>query len=219
MRNSLSEIFIQALNENYSDKSVGVALIKCDQILKKELEIVHSEEEFVEYFFDSDGEELKINNKGTELFAFWDVFREFYEILNRVEFGPDLIILKTIAEVDFLNKSILNEEVKNNISESYITKINEVVNFINDLKDKTEIKITILEGNTASYEKVIPLDEIRDESDMYIQVFFENLVMDLVHKMGIIEVKMGNGKNVYIALKEDDWRIIKKESFNLSDDV
>lgn len=53
VRKKLSEIFIDSLQGDYSDESVGAALIKCDNILKKELEPLHTEEEYVEHFFES----------------------------------------------------------------------------------------------------------------------------------------------------------------------
>lgn len=167
MRKSLSEIFLDTLNEDYSDASVEAAFIKCDQILKEKLETVHSEEEYVAYFFDCEEEDTTINGKGIELFDFWDVFKEFSEILQRVDFGPDIVILKTIAEVDFLNKSVLNSNVKNKISDTYANTIGQVVDFINGLKDKTQISVIILAGNATQYEKVIPLEGLENETDLF----------------------------------------------------
>ncbi|SHK82550.1 hypothetical protein [Hespellia stercorisuis] len=210
MRKSLSEIFLDTLNEDYSDASVEAAFIKCDQILKEKLETVHSEEEYVAYFFDCEEEDITINGKGLELFDFWDVFKEFSEILQRVDFGPELIILKTIAEVDFLNKSILNNSVKKSISDTYVNTISQVVKFINELTGKKQITITILAGDATQYEKVIPLEDLEDEKDLFTQVFLENVVMDLVNKLGLIEIELEKGEKVYIAFKEDNWRILKK---------
>lgn len=210
VRKKLSEIFIDALHEDYSDESVGAALIKCDYILKKELEPLHTEEEYVEHFFQSVNGQMAIKECGLELFDFWDVFKEFQEILKRVDFGSDLIILKTIAEIDYLYKCMENQNTRESVSDTYVNTINEVVQFIDNLEDKKQLTIAILGMQGSQYEKAIPLDSLIKESKEYNRVFLENLVMDLVNKCGVIEIEFQDSEKVYIAFKEDNWRILKK---------
>ena len=112
--------------------------------------------------------------------------------------------------MDFLNKSILNNSVKKSISDTYVNTISQVVKFINELTGKKQITITILAGDATQYEKVIPLEDLEDEKDLFTQVFLENVVMDLVNKLGLIEIELEKGEKVYIAFKEDNWRILKK---------
>lgn len=210
VRKELAEVFIDALNEDYSDESVGAALKKCDHILKKELENLHTEEEYVAHFFELENGQSGIKECGLELIAFWDVFKEFQEILKRMDFGSELIILKTIAEVDYLYKCVENQNTRETVSDTYANTINEVVQFIDNLEDKKQLTITILGMQGSQYEKVVPMDSLIKESKEYNRVFLEILVMDLVNKFGVIEIEFHDSDKVYITFREEDWRILKK---------
>lgn len=145
-----------------------------------------------------------------ELFDFWDAFKEFQEILGRVDFGSDLIILKTIAEIDYLYKCMENQNTRESVSDTYVNTINEVVQFIDQLEEKKQLTITILGDHGSHYEKVVPLDALKKGSTEYNRVFLENLVMDLVNQCGVIEIEFHDSNKVFVAFKEENWRILKK---------
>lgn len=215
MKKSLSEVFLDELNGDFSDASVGRALQICDRILKEQLAGIKTEEEFVSYFFEQAEEDsIIVNEKGEELFAFWDVFDEFREVLGRLSFLPELSILTTVMEVDYINKSVENLELEKRLSPKHLEIIKEVKAYICGLQHLTSIRFYFINQDGIYGKNVIPVNFPEQEGELYPYecVFLENILLKNTESTTLLEVSYYTDKEVTVKIKysEFEWKIISE---------
>lgn len=212
MRKRLPEIFLDELNEDYSDKSVLEALQKCDSILRKELSELDNSLELtsqVMHFFKDKGDTLVYNDNAQELFDLWDVFAEFHDIFQRLDYDPDLIILRTMLELEYLNTQLEVDYLRKKVSKEFRRTIQDLTEFIMALEDKKDMIVSELGADGKWDVRQYPLGKYAPDKE-YEQTITEHALFKVAGKIVFIEVMFESGENVTMGMQENGWRFVKK---------
>lgn len=92
----LSELFLEKLNEDFSQKAVFRALEKCNDEMHKRLENYQCTGELIDVIFKKDGQKQEAYKRmWQEFMDFWDVCREFNDMFTP-EMRKNYLILQMI---------------------------------------------------------------------------------------------------------------------------
>lgn len=183
----LSEIFLETLGNDYSVESIRRALDKCEEAIGGSSNPTE-EPVLGPGFFEED---RSVTDKFYQLMDFWDVYKEFEDLLSQEE-NRGRWILRLVYELDGMHQCVQNENRRGQMSEEELMHLDALCKSIEKIYRAKELKFLVKQKGewTIIYETNL------DEFEEYIITFdyraIQNRIMDLMERGGMLVVIAGS---------------------------